>query len=391
MEDCLPQVLAARDALRELPGALAPLREEILANLVLLGQIPAPTGDEELRVRFMLDRFVEFGLSDAGPDETGNAVGFLPGRTGKRTIMLVAHLDSIVARNAEHDVTVQADRITGPAISDNALGAAVVSMMPRILEHLGLRLDSNLHLLGSVQSLERGNHGGLRFHLDHLPRPVHFGLCLEGVQLGRLNFFSIGTIRGDITCDVRPIESRSYGSESAIVVLNNVINRLLRIETPVRPFTDVRITKVRAGYSYDVEPDHAEMGFEVNSHSDEIISRIEAQMNDIVAEVSARSAVDARLDVFFRRTAGGLPFSHPLVKTCLDVMRELSIEPDQGHSPSELSEFITRGIPAVTLGMTHGEKHRRRPDHVMIEPVLRGVAQVLGVVRAIDRGDCDES
>ena len=107
--------------------------------------------------------------------------------------------------------------------------------------------------------------------------------------------------------------------------------------------------------------------------------------------MSARHAVDAKLDCFFRREAGGIPFSHPLVKTTLEVMSSLEIEPDQGHSPSELSEFISRDIPAVTLGVTFGEKNRKKPDHVMIEPMLRGVSQIIGVLLAIDQGVCDES
>ena len=54
-------------------------------------------------------------------------------------------------------------------------------------------------------------------------------------------------------------------------VANEYANRLLEIETPQRPFTKVSIGKVHAGVSYDVEPDHAELGFEVSSHSDSMI------------------------------------------------------------------------------------------------------------------------
>ena len=374
------------DKIRELQSGLLPLRERILANLVMLAQIPAPSGDEHSRVQYLLDRFVEIGLPEAGHDQIGNAVGLLPGAVGDRTILLVAHLDSIVARTADHNVTVNADELIGPGISDNALGAAIISMLPTCLEQLGIKLDSNLQLLGSVQSLERGNHSGLRFFLNNQPRPVDVGVCVEGVTLGRLNFFSIGTMRGDITCDVRPTASRSYGSENAIVVLNHIINRLLQIEVPQRPFTKISIGKIRAGVSYDTEPDHAEMGFEVNSHSDSMINRIQQEIEDIVSEMNARHAVDARVDCFFRREAGGIPFAHPLVKQTLRVMSELGIEPDQGHSPSELSEFISRDIPAVTLGITEGEKNRKKPDHVRIEPILLGLAQVIGVLMAIDGG-----
>jgi len=367
------------------------MRERLLANLVMIAQIPAPGGAEEQRVRFLLDRFVEAGISHAAADEVGNAVGRLQGKTGDRNILLVSHLDTIFPANLDHNVTVESDRVIGPGVGDNALGAAIVSMVPSVLEHLGIELDSNLILLGTTHSLGRGNHAGIRFFLDHIPEKVNCGICVEGMQLGRLNYFSIGTARGDITCDVRPEPSRSYGSESALVVINHIINRVLGISIPNRPYTVIRLGKMRAGVAYDVEPDHAELGVEIVSHDDEMIDQIHHQIEDIVSEMSARHAVEAHFYLFFKTQAGGIPFSHPLVKGVLDVMRSLQIEPDQGHSPSELSELIARGVPAVTLGISRGMRSRKQsPDFVLIDPILTGVAQLIGAILAIDEGACDE-
>ena len=61
----LPEVIC------EYPEAIKPLRERILANLVMIAQMPAPTGLETGRVRFLLDRFVEAGLANATADEAG--------------------------------------------------------------------------------------------------------------------------------------------------------------------------------------------------------------------------------------------------------------------------------------------------------------------------------
>ncbi len=382
----------AVDRVRRFPEALLPLRERLLANLVMIAQIPSPAGEEGQRVRFLLDRFAEIGVCDAAADEVGNAVAQVDGKTGQRNILLVSHLDSIFPASIDHSVTVEADRIIGPGVGDNAMGAAIVSLLPAVLEHLGIELNSNLILLGSTGSLGRGNHAGFRFFLDHTARKIDVGICVEGIQLGRLNYFSTGTARGDLTCDVRPEPSRSYGSESALVVINHIINRILGITIPSRPYTVIRMGKMRAGVAYDVEPDHAELGLEVVSHSDEMIDQIQLQIEDIVAEMSARHAVEAHLDMFFRTKAGGIPFSHPLVKSTLEVMHTLGIEPDQGHSPSELSELIARDIPAITLGITRGVRSlRKSPDYVLIDPILTGVAQLLGVVLAIDEGVCDEN
>jgi len=385
--------LKAPEMICELPEALKPLLERLVANLVMIAQIPAPTWGEAARVRFLLDRFAEAGLSDAAADEAGNAVGRVAGKGKNRTILLASHLDTIYPANQSHEVTVEADRVIGVGVGDNALGAAIVSLMPTVLEHLGIELESDLILLGSTRSLGRGNHAGIRFFLEHLPEKVDFGVCVEGMQLGRINFFSIGTARADVTCEVRRLSepSHSYGSESALVVLNHIINRILGIATPSRPYTRIKMGKMRAGMYYDAEPDHAELGLEIVSHADEMIDQVCGEINDIVSEMSARHAVDARLDVFSSTKAGGIPFAHPLVKSVLEVMEQLKIEPDQGHSPSELSELISRQIPAVTLGITYGEKNRKAaPDHVQIDPILTGVAQLVGVVLAIDGGVCDE-
>ena len=386
-------LLELSEMIGDLPAALKPMRERLVANLVMISQIPAPTGAEAGRVRFLLDRFAEAGLSDAAADDAGNAVGRLAGTRNHRTVLLVSHLDTIFPASESHEVIVEADRVIGPGVGDNALGAAIVSLVPTVLEHLGIELQSDLILLGSTRSLGRGNHAGIRFFLDHLPEKVDYGICVEGIQLGRVNFFAIGTARADIVCSVRqlPEPSRSYGSESALVVLNHTINRILGISTPARPYTRIKMGKLRAGMYYDLEPEHAELGLEIVSHSDEMIEQICGQINDIVAEMSARHAVDAHFDVFFLTRAGGIPFAHPLVKSVLEVMQQLGIEPDQGHSPSELSELISRRIPAVTLGITQGTKSRKAaPDYVLIDPILTGVAQLVSVILAIDRGVCDE-
>lgn len=384
-----PQARAEME-LTDLRTALLPMREQILADLTMLAQIPAPTGEEEQRIRYVLDRFVEAGLPDAGPDEMGNAVGVLPGRTGQRTIMLAAHTDTVYPRSVNHNVTLEPDRVLGPGVGDNALGVAAICLLPRCLAQLGIELDSQLILLASVQSLGKSNHAGLRFVLDHLPNPIDYGIVAEGLQLGRANYLSIGKIRGDITCNVCPDQIRSDQSQNALVTLHHVIHRILSIPVPTQPYTKIRLAKMHAGLSYDSEPDHAALGFEVVSHSDEMIDQIHHAMNDAVAEVSAQHGVQARLDCFFRRETGGIAFSHPLVKAVLRVMNELGIEPDLGRGPSELPEFICRKIPAVTLGLTFGEKNlENEPDYVLIEPILTGLAQLLGVVLEIDKGACD--
>ena len=71
-------------------------------------------------------------------------------------------------------------------------------------------------------------------------------------------------------------------------------------------------------------------------------------------------------------------------------MTKLDIEPISTASESELSIFLSRKIPAVTLGITHGENYHLENATMEIEPMFKGIAQIIGVVMAIDKGICDE-
>ncbi|NRA38216.1 MAG: hypothetical protein HRU15_08760, partial [Planctomycetes bacterium] len=259
-------------------------------------------------------------------------------------------------------------------------------------KELGIELQSNLILLGSVKSHARGNHEGLNFYLDNARKKPDYGLVLEALPLGKLNHFSIGTLRGDLSVDVSSNtgEKRLYDAESALVVMTSVINRIMRIPLPRKPYSVIRLGKLNAGMSYDIEPDHAELGFEVVSYDEDIIEGVQKEIASIISEMSARYDVKINVDYFLSRQPGGLEFGHPLVQASLETMRILDIEPIQAHIASELSNFIARDIPALTLGLTTG-KHRLKPDdYVDIDPIFRGIAQLIGVLLAIDGGACDE-
>jgi hypothetical protein len=73
------------------------------------------------------------------------------------------------------------------------------------------------------------------------------------------------------------------------------------------------------------------------------------------------------------------------------VLDSLGIKPISKSTESAQSIFLSRKIPAVTLGITHGEKHYTVKATMDIEPMFKGIAQIIGVLKAIDSGICDES
>jgi len=376
--------------LPELEKKLKKYREVLLANLVMLGEIPSPTFEEQNRIKFILNRFDEAGLTDSSMDGGGNGIGVLSGKTGDTAILLNAHADTIFSEKTDHTMQVSGDSITGPGVADNSLGLATLATLPYILEDLGIELDSDLVLLCGAKSLGRGNLEGIRFFLENNTMKISNAICIEGIQLGRLSYSSLGMLRGEITCSVpESYDWSRFGDASAILTLNEIINKLNDMRLPRRPRTSIVMGSISGGTSFNTIARDATLGFEVRSESQEVVENAGNTINDIVMEVSSRTGDRVELDIFAKRTPGGIPYSHPLTNCARSVMKSLDIEPRLAPSISELSALIDENIPALTLGITKGESTFKTNETIEIEPIYKGLAQLIGTIIAADGGYCE--
>ncbi|NBV31293.1 MAG: hypothetical protein EBR93_01950, partial [Bacteroidetes bacterium] len=220
-----------RVSLTDLRDQLRTYKESVLANLVMAGEIPAPTFSEHRRIEFLINRFIESSVSEVSVDDAGNGIGIIKGTGGEqgngRAILINAHADTVFSEKTDHTLMVGKETISGPGVADNGLGFAVLATLPQILSELDIRFHNDMILLGGVKSLGRGNLDGIRFFLDQSPFDIVAGLCIEGIQLGRLSYQSIGMFRGEITCRVpESYDWSRFGEASAVLTLNEIINKI---------------------------------------------------------------------------------------------------------------------------------------------------------------------
>lgn len=378
-----------RESLPKLEKNLKKHKEVLLANLVMIGEIPSPTFEESNRLEFLLDRFNEAGLTDSSIDESGNVVGVLKGRIGESSILINAHADTVFSSKTDHTMQVSSKTITGPGVADNSLGLAILATIPYILKELDFELDHDLILLGGSKSLGRGDLQGIRFFLDNNSFQISQAICIEGVELGRHSYSSIGMLRGEITCRVpESYDWSRFGDASAILTLNEVINKINDIRLPKRPRTSIVMGSIAGGTSFNTIAKDATLGFEVRSESQKVVESTGQTIQDIVMEVSSKTGDEVELDIFAKRRPGGIPYAHPLNKCAREVMEILGIEPRLAPSTSELAALIDKKIPALTLGITHGDRIHKTDETIQIEPIFKGLAQLIGMITAIDGGNC---
>jgi tripeptide aminopeptidase len=368
------------------------LRDTIITNIVLIGQVPAPTFKEKRRSSLFQERLAEFGVDEVTTDGYRNPIGIIRGTAPEKPPIFVgAHLDTFFERDIVHNYTIRENTITGPGILDNSLGVGVLVSLPIIFERLGLRFESDVVLAGTIQSIGKGNLRGVRHLLKTWPTPIRGAICLEGVELGRLNYFSDGMIRGEIVCRIPEEKGVMYKfNPNAILILNEVINEILNLRLSQRPRARIVIGKISGGANHGKIAYDATLGFEIRSDSYKIVRSIYNDLRDIVDGIGHENEVVLDMKTISNLKAARLKFNHPLVKSTAAVLKTLGIKPVSKSTESTLSIFLSRKIPAVTLGITHGENSYTHNATMEIEPMFKGIAQIIGVLKAIDSGVCDE-
>ncbi len=378
--------------LRECVDILKRFKETIIANIVLIGQTASPTFREKKRTKVFMERLVDAQVDEVSTDSYQNPIGIIRGADDTLPpIFVVAHLDTFFCKNIVHDYIIREKTITGAGILDNSLGVGVLASLPEIFKRLGLRFRSDIVLAGVIHSIGKGNLRGIRHLLNAWPTPIRGAVCIEGVELGRLNYYSDGMIRGEIECNIPHTRGLIHKFRpNALLILNDVINQLLKIPIPQRPRTRIVIGTLHGGIDYGNIAYDATLGFEIRSDCDEMVRSLYGKFQDVVSGLAHENEVSLRLKTISNLNAARLTFHHPLVKETVAVMKALGLTPVSEPSESSLAIFLSKKIPSVTLGLTHGYNYYQENATMEIAPMFTGIAQIIGVLQAMDNGVCDE-
>ncbi|MCK5488015.1 MAG: hypothetical protein V3V51_07610 [Desulfobacterales bacterium] len=381
--------------LTQLPGLvdeIKSLKEIIITNIVLIGQTPAPTFKEKKRSKIFRERLAEFQVDEVTTDGYRNPIGIVRGTdSSKPPIFVLAHLDTFYEGDQTLNYTIKENTITGAGILDNSIGVGVIASLPLIFKKLDLQFESDIVLAGTIQSIGKGNLRGVRHLLKTWPTPIRGGICVEGIELGRLNYYSDGMIRGEIACSISDERNllKDY-TPNAIIILNEVINEIMNLKTSQRPRSRIVIGKMTGGANHGEIAPEANLGFEIRSDSYKIVKKLYGEIRDVVEGMSHENEVDLNIKTISNLRASRLKYNHPLVKHSAAVIEALGIKPVSRPTESALSIFLSHKIPAVTLGITYGENRYFENATMEIEPMYQGIAQIIGVLKAIDSGVCDE-
>jgi len=361
------------------------LIQRLLDLAVTVQQIPAPTFAEGQRAVFMREQFSNEGLCDIAIDEAGNVYGRLPGTGFAPPLVVSAHLDTVFSSSTSLAVTRTVERIYGPGIGDNSLGVAgLVGLVWALRSKPELR--SNFGLPGDVWMVANtgeeglGDLGGMRAVVERFGERVLAYLILEGMALGHIYHRALAVRRYRITLRTPGGHSWvDYGKPSAVHELGGLIARLAALPVHTHPRTSLNVGVIEGGTTVNTIAAEAHLELDLRSEGARALNDLVSQVETLV-HAANRPDVQAVVESIGQRPAGKISAAHPLVRLAERCLAEQGLRPNLTIGSTDANIPLSRGLPALCLGLSTGGGAHTLNEYVNIPPLNQGMEQILGVV-----------
>ncbi len=375
-----------------LAGATVAAQRQYLTELCIqVQQIAAPTDAEQMRAAWIEQRWRQLGLTDvmldqsvrdgsgqnnARPDGYTNVYARIPGRSVQPALIVSAHTDTVFPAETSlaTRVDAKANRIYGPSIGDNSMGVAGLLLLAETLKQLPPP-PVDIWLVANSGEEGLGDLRGMRAAVDRLQAQLGACIVIEGMGLRRVVHHALGSRRFRIRVSAPGGHSWSdFGNTSAVHLLVQLAADLTKLHTPTTPRTTFNIGRITGGTSINTIAQYATLELDLRSEDGAALMAIAEQVITIVERYRSsawhQEGVTVQMDMIGDRPGGEMIESHPLVRAAFRSLKQCGVaaKTDQRISSTDANIPLSRGLPAICIGITEGG-NAHRPDE-WINPAL---------------------
>lgn len=357
------------------------IADRIMDLTIQIQQIPSPTFSEGKRSEFIYNRFHALGAKEVFVDDCGNVYAHLLGRGEKPPLVVSAHMDTVFPEGTDLTCVRTEEKIYGAGIGDNSLGLAGLFGLywnfcgDKDMESHLPDLDGDLWLVADVGEEGLGNLKGMKAVVDRFrSEPIAY-VVLEGMSLGQIFTRGLGVRRYCIQVQGKGGHSWvDYGSPSAIHEIAELVVKITNLPVPKVPRSSLNVGKISGGMSVNSIAAEASLELDLRSESVELLDKMTNWVESLVKQADQRGgdAVRFSSEKIGDRPPGEIKIDHPLVKTAIDCYKKESVEAKLNIGSTDANVPISRGYPAICVGLTSGGGTHTPREYIDTKPVAQG-------------------
>ncbi len=360
-------------------------KQQILDLCIQVQQIAAPTGAESQRAHWIADHLRQSGYANVTMDALDNVYACLPGAAPKPALLVSAHTDTVFP--ATTDLSIRNEygkrRVYGPGLGDNSTGVAALLWLAEQMRGLPPP-PADIWFVANTGEEGNGDLRGMRGAIERLGDVLGAAIVIEGMGLARVVHRALGSRRYRIKVSAPGGHSWSdFGSPSAIHVLVQIAADISRLEAPAAPRTSFNVGVISGGTSINTIAQYAEFDLDVRSETAAglaaMLERVQAILDQYTTPRWQQAGVHVAVNVIGDRPSGGIEEDHPLVQAAQRSLQAVGIVPQPGMpiSSTDANIPLSRGIPAVCIGVTDGGNAHRLDEWITPELLPKGLQHLL--------------
>ncbi|MFD1145213.1 M20/M25/M40 family metallo-hydrolase [Larkinella insperata] len=365
------KALANRPAVKAAFQTLMDLEPQTKQDLITLTETPAPPFKEEVKARKYAAMLKEAGVDSVWIDDVGNVIGKRKGRSGKRTVVVEAHLDTVFPEGTDVQVKQKGDTLYAPGVGDDTRGLVALLTVLKGLEKAKIETDADVWFVGAVGEEGLGDLRGVKHLFKTAGSKINSYIAVDGDGISEIVHRGLGSYRYRIT--FKGPGGHSYGAFG-------IVNPHSALGKAIHYFTDeadkftrqgikttYSVSVIGGGTSVNAIPFESWMEIDMRSESPERLNGIDQLLQKAVQRALKeenglkRSGPDLTVDIkkIGDRPSGKIEPTVPLVQRAMAVSTYLGAKPRLEVSSTNANTPISLGVPAITIGSggTGGNVH----------------------------------
>lgn len=353
-----------------------------------LARIPAPSGQEEHRARFVASWLRDAGAAHVEIDEAKNVLCWLGEAPDAGVEVFSAHTDVVFDDLTELPLREEGPRMYAPGVGDDTANLVGLLMATRYLlrhpEHVAAR---SLLVVANSGEEGLGNLRGTKAVYERFGARVLSHVAFD-LYLGSYVSEAVGSHRWRVCCDTSGGHSyKDFGKPNAIAKLAGLIGALEAHEPPHGMSCTHNVGRIEGGTTINSIASHAEMLWEHRSQSEECLGLMRETFERTIA-ARQQDGVRFSVELLGERPATGTMSDRAaeaqahLEERARRAQRLALGDAPITHAPAstDINVPLSLGIPAVCVGAVRGAELHTRDEWIETESLKDGLVVILSMM-----------
>jgi tripeptide aminopeptidase len=373
-------------------------KSEIIDEWIRIVEMPAPSGKEQARAKYIRAEMEKLGLSEIRTDDIFNVSGVRKGTGGGPTVVFAAHTDTVFPEGTDLKVKREGDILRAPGVGDDTSNLMAVLEMFRALNRGGVKTKGDLIFLASVQE-ELGLLGAKHWLESSGYKPDMFvaadvssaEVWYGALRINQFKFFY--TSPGAHTMESRGGPSPAKAVAKAITALYEiplppVAEGLDSFKLPV-----LNVGMLGGGTVVNAVPREAWFTVDLRSLDSATQDKLQTAVVSTAKRIGEQEGVGFRMEQkmgvdYSKALPQKERLNHPLVATALAASNYFRksgtpeiVPRDVGSTDANIA--VSMGIPAVAIGATLEQMPHRLEEFTEASSMMPGIKSFIVLAVAL--------